>query len=320
MLFPTQEQVAVLAKAKGRLDAAGMATVVPTFASLSAVQDKISASATLRRLGVPQPETTTSLNGWDRFPAFVKDPIGTASGGVRRVGSYHELQQAAAGRRVVVQAAAEGPLAMCQAVFNHGSIVAFHANLRAGEGANGGASHKVSLSTPEIRHFFERLGRDLTWHGALSADAILTADGPLLIDINPRLVEPQNAYLSGVDLVGPMLALAVGEHPEDQADGRPGVATHQLLLAVLAAANHRHGRRRVVKELTDAWRGVGACAASIEELTPLAGDVRAVVPVAMAALATLVEPNAWTWFASGSVAAYALSDTGWHQLLEADPT
>ncbi|MDA8300334.1 MAG: ATP-grasp domain-containing protein [Actinomycetota bacterium] len=319
-LFPTQEQVAVLAKAKARLDAAGVATVVPTFASLSAVQDKISASATLRRLGIPQPETATSPEGWDRFPAFVKEPIGTASGGVRRVSSYDELQKAAAGRRVVVQAEAEGPLTMCQAIFNHGSIVAFHANLRVAEGANGGASHKVSLSAPEVRHWFEVLGRRLAWHGALSADAIMADDDPLLIDVNPRLVEPENAYLSGVDLVGPMLALAVGEHPEAQADGRPGVATHQLLLAVLGAAQQRHGRRSVAGELADAWRHVGSYVGSVEELTPLTGDVRAVIPVALAALATLVAPSTAAWFTSGSVAAYALSDAGWHQILEADPT
>ena len=78
VLFPTQEQVAVLSWAKHQLDAAGVHTAVPPFAAVLAVQDKISASATLRRLGIPQPETAATAEGWDRFPAFVKDPIGTA--------------------------------------------------------------------------------------------------------------------------------------------------------------------------------------------------------------------------------------------------
>ena len=85
VLFPTQEQVAVLSWAKSRLGKAGVATAVPSFAALVAVQDKISASATLRRLGIPQPPSAVGVDGWARFPAFVKDPIGTASGGVRRV-------------------------------------------------------------------------------------------------------------------------------------------------------------------------------------------------------------------------------------------
>ena len=62
-------------------------------------------------------------------------------------------------------------------------------------------------------------------------------DGPVFIDVNPRLVEPQNAYLSGVDLVGSMMGVAIDNHPAAQPAGRPGVATHQLLLAVLGAPN-----------------------------------------------------------------------------------
>jgi hypothetical protein len=93
---------------------------------------------------------------------------------------------------------------MCQSAFDQGSLVAFHANERIAEGASRGASHKRGISLPDVRHFFEVLGSDLQWHGALSADVVLSEDGPLFIDINPRLVEPQNAYLSGVDLVGAM--------------------------------------------------------------------------------------------------------------------
>ncbi len=120
------------------------------------------------------------------------------------VSSRSELLQVAGGRTVLVQAEAKGPLVMCQSAFDQGSLVAFHANERIAEGASRGASHKRGISLPDVRHFFEVLGSDLQWHGALSADVVLSEDGPLFIDINPRLVEPQNAYLSGVDLVGAM--------------------------------------------------------------------------------------------------------------------
>jgi len=320
VFFPTQEQAAVLSWARQRLNADRVATAVPPFAALSAVQDKVAAWSTLHRLGIPQPESSTETAGWDRFPAFVKDPIGTASGGVRRVAGRPEMEAASAGRTVLVQAWAEGPLVMCQSVFDAGTLIAFHASERTAEGANGGASHKRGISLPEARRYFEILGRDLSWHGALSADVILGADGPLFIDINPRLVEPQNAYLSGVDLVSAMIELAAGRHPAPQPEAKAGVATHQLLLAVLGAAQHGRGRRGVVSELLHATTGSRDYLNSKEELTPFVHDLRSVIPVALAAVATVAAPGSWSWFAAGSVSNYALSQQGWQDILHADPT
>ena len=252
VLLPTQEQVAVLSWAKSQLDAAGVATVVPPFAALCAVQDKVSAATTLSRLRIPQPESALEITGWDRFPTFVKDPIGTASGTVCRVVDQAELECASAGRTVLIQAAVDGPLAMCQSVFDAGSLVAFHANERTAEGAGGGASHKRSISLPEVRRYFEILGTDLNWNGALSADVILGEAGPVFIDVNPRLVEPQNAYLSGVDLVGSMMELATEGHAAAQPEATTEVTTHQLLLAVLGAAQQGRGRPGVILELVHA--------------------------------------------------------------------
>ena len=56
-----------------------------------------------------------------------------------------------------------------------------------------------------------RLGEELDWHGALSLDAILTPDGPSYIDVNPRLVEPGNAWRAGVDLVDALMRVSLGE-------------------------------------------------------------------------------------------------------------
>src|SRR5258708_5790460 len=86
LLFPTQEQVAVLSHSAGRLADAGIPTAVPPFDALRAVQDKVSASATLGALGIPQPETAfvgsaDDLRAWRSPPVFVKTPIGTATSG-----------------------------------------------------------------------------------------------------------------------------------------------------------------------------------------------------------------------------------------------
>jgi hypothetical protein len=317
VLFPTQEQVAVLAAAPSLLQSAGALTAVPTFAALEAVQDKISAYRTLLRLGVRQPASAIGAAGWDTFPAFVKDPIGTASGGVRRVEDSRELAVAAAvGHEVLVQAALEGPLAMCQSIFERGRLVAFHASLRTAEGANGGASHKQSIALPDARAGLERIGVDLKWHGALSADVIVTRDGPRFIDVNPRLVEPANARRAGVDLVGALLAVAVGEPAMPQEPGRPGIRTHQLLLAILGAAQSGRGRRGVCQELAAALRHAAGYADSHEELTPVRHDALAAIPVLLATAATLLRPTWWRWFVSSSVSNYALSPEGWRQVQE----
>ncbi|MGD0082412.1 MAG: hypothetical protein ABSD78_04345 [Acidimicrobiales bacterium] len=317
-LIPTQEQVAVLAAVPERLRALRVVTAVPPFRALTAVQDKASAFATLDRLGLPQPAGAVGSAGWDRYPAYVKDAIGTASGGVWRVSSPDELRSVPrSGGQVIVQAAVEGPLAMCQSVFERGKLVAFHANLRTGEGANGGASRKLSIDLPEARSGLEILGSDLGWHGALSADVIVSDSGPVFIDINPRLVEPNNAWYAGVDLVGALLDVARGSSPATPATqevGRAGVATHQLLLAVLGAAQQGKQRRGVAAELLAAWRHAGPYAGSREELSPVRGDLRAAAPLVAASLATLVRPASWRWFAAGSVANYALTAQAWEEI------
>jgi hypothetical protein len=255
------------------------------------------------------------------------------------VSSHARLRQFAASwawddSGVLVQQPVPGPLAMVQSVFAHGELVAFHACQRVREGTSGGSSHKLGITLPSAREHLATLGADLGWHGALSADVILTAGEPLFIDINPRLVEPVNAFLSGVDLIGAMLEAAApastqpastqpasarpasAQSADAQADppggppsGLPGVRTHQLLLAVLGAA--QHGRRRdVLRELRQALTGTGSYRHSTEELArPWS------VPVVAAALATLAAPPTWRRFTGGATSAYSLSPTGWQELL-----
>lgn len=336
LLLPVQEQVAVMALARDRIEAAGLATAVPSFGALAQVQDKVSACRALARIGVPQPPSVIAASAAElagaagadgkaplALPAFVKTPIGTASAGVRRVSSRGELGRLAAeyealgvfagGGRVLVQQPAAGPLVMVQAVFAGGELVAFHACERVREGAAGGASHKRGRLLPQAREQMGRLGAALTWHGALSADVIDGPGGPVFIDINPRLVEPANALASGVDLTGALVEVAMSGTARPQPDGTPGARTHQLLLAVLGAA--QRGRRRdVAGELADAALCRGSYRDSREELTPGRGDLLAPVPVAVAALATLAWPPAWRQFVGGSAGAYSLTPAAWGEL------
>jgi biotin carboxylase len=332
LLLPVQEQVAVMSLARDRIEAAGLATAVPDFGALARVQDKVSAFATLTQAGLPQPPAVVAATAAELedaaelgLPAFVKTPIGTASAGVRRVASREALRRLATDyeRRgvfgqggVLVQQAVAGPLVMVQSVFARGELVACHACERVREGVSGGASHKLGLDLPEAREHLARLGAALDWHGALSADVIASEAGIQFIDINPRLVEPVNALISGVDLVRALVEVACSGTSRPQPPGRPGARTHQLLLAVLAAAQHE-GRRGVARELWDGVLYRGGYRGSREELTPGGGDLLAGVPVTLTALATLVRPAAWRSFTSGGTGAYSLTPAAWAELRRA---
>jgi biotin carboxylase len=321
VLLPTQEQVTVLSAFTTRLP---IPTIVPPFEALRAVQDKVSAYRALAEWGVPQPEThvvssASSLGAIRRFPVFLKRAVSTASSGVRRADDPAQLRRAfddlaTGGAELLVQEAACGPLAMVQAIADHGRMLAVHANVRTREGVSGGACVKESVFDRRIESCIEPLLAGLAWHGPISFDAILTSAGPLFIDVNPRLVEPRNAQLSGVDFVDLALSLALGVHPPASRPSRAGVRTHQLLLAELGAA--RRGRAAVAREVLEALSHRGSFEGSVEELTPIAGDLRAIVPTAVVGALLLAHPPSWRRVSSTSVDAYALSPDGWSAILE----
>jgi hypothetical protein len=95
------------------------------------------------------------------------------------------------------------------------------------------------------------------------ADALSTDEGPLVIDVNPRLVEPMNALLAGVDLLRLMLALASGAHPQAVGAGARRRALAELLLIVLGVAN-RERAGAVIPAFAEAVRGHGVYAGAIE--------------------------------------------------------
>jgi biotin carboxylase len=333
VVFPTQEQVAVLSHQLPRLADAGLRTAVPPFSALRRVQDKISAQRTLEELDIPQPgsaviASATDVRDWSVFPAFVKAPLATGSTGVVRVVDRSTLTEAIAhllersslaSEGVLVQEAVEGTFVMAQCVFDAGSLVAFHACERVQEGANGSAAVKQSLTVGSLRSDLARLGGALRWHGALSVDAIVGGGRARIIDVNPRLVEPGNALAAGTDLVGALLTVAAGGYVEAAPPSRDGARTHQLLMAVLGTAQRTGRRRPVIAELASALGHRGNYTGSREELLPLSRDCRALIPTVAASIATLVRPEYFRFFTEGAVSHYSLSPVGWSQLCGTSP-
>jgi predicted ATP-grasp superfamily ATP-dependent carboligase len=305
VLLPTHEQGFLFARVPQRLQTR-VALALPSFESYRTAHSKAGFSRLLDRLGLLQPATrivtsASELRAAIRFPCVVKTSIGTASRGIWIVRDQIDLASAlreldahgAFTGEVLVQDFAAGAIEKAQGVFCRGELIGFHAYRQIAAGAGGGEAIKQSVTRPQVRAHLATLGEKLAWHGALSVDYILADDSatPLLIDCNPRLVEPMSAYLAGVDLVALLVRVSQGETPAAAAPGRDGVRTRLAMQALLGCASGGGSRRDIVCE---SWRlvsGSGAYAGSTEELTPVRLDWVSAMPLAMIALVLLSAPS-----------------------------
>jgi predicted ATP-grasp superfamily ATP-dependent carboligase len=320
VLLPVHEQAYLFAAARARLPA-DVGIALAEFAAFEQVQSKARLAELLTRLDVPQPDTMMIHNADDfarprPTPFFVKAAFGTASVGVWRVADAqaHEALSAQLAQRqafaagIVVQAAVTGALERSQAVFDRGRLVALHIYRQIAEGPGGGDVLKLSVVDPEVRAIVGTIGHALTWHGALSFDYIRDHAGtPRFIDANPRLVEPMNAWLSGVDLPGALLKISRGKNPPTQPDGRAGVLTRLGLMGLLDAARRRQCRRDVLAELFLLATGSGRYRSAREELLPLGRDPLCALPLAIVIAKLLVNPASSAQLAGGTIAAYSLT-------------
>jgi predicted ATP-grasp superfamily ATP-dependent carboligase len=321
VLLPIHEQGFLLARVQPRL-VGRVALALPSFENYRAAHSKAGFSRLLDQLGLPQPATRivkseSALRDAMKFPSVVKTSVGTASRGIWFVRNEADLVDAlqalnaggAFADEVLVQDFVAGTTEKAQAVFCRGRLVGFHAYRQIAAGAGGGEAIKQSVSRPVARDLLSKIGEKLAWHGALSVDYVMPDDGgtPLLIDCNPRLVEPMNAYLAGLDLVGLLLRVSQGETPQVAAgEGRAGVRTHLAMQALLGCAARGGTRRDVLREC---WRLVtrsGPYAGSREELTPVRLDGFSAVPLAMMAILLLAAPKLSVTLARGGWGAHLL--------------
>jgi predicted ATP-grasp superfamily ATP-dependent carboligase len=325
VLLPIHEQGFLFARAQQRLeDRVGLA--LPGFESYRTAHNKAGFSRLLDQLGLPQPATLVvksadELREVIRFSSVVKTAVGTASRGIWFVRDEAELESAlqdidaqdlgvngAFTDEVLVQAFVAGATEKAQAVFCRGELIGFHAYRQIAAGAGGGEAVKQSVIRPDVRALLATIGEKLAWHGALSVDYILPDDSatPLLIDCNPRLVEPMNAYLAGVDLVGLLLRISRGEIPAVAPDSRDGVRTHLAMQALLGCALRGGTRRDLMREGWHLVTGGGPYAGSTEELTPVRLDWISAVPLAMTAIFLLAAPKLAKRLARGGWGAHLL--------------
>ena len=331
VLLPTHEQGFLFARVQQRLkDRAGIA--LPDFASYRTAHSKAGFSRLLDQLGLPQPPTLVvksadELREAIRFPSVVKTSVGTASRGIWFVRDACDLNIAlydletsgAFADEVLVQDLITGTTEKAQSVFCRGRLVGFHAYHQVMAGVGGGEAIKESVSRPMVRGLVEKIGARLGWHGALSVDYLLPLDSrtPLLIDCNPRLVEPMNAYRAGADLVDLLLRVSLGETPATLPESREGVLTHLSMQALLGCASRGGTRRDLIEEGWHLLKASGPYEGSSEELTPVQLDWPSAVPLAMTALLLLVSPGLANKLARGGFGAHLL-DIGSIRMIESE--
>jgi predicted ATP-grasp superfamily ATP-dependent carboligase len=320
VLLPTHEQGFLFARVSERSGGrAGLA--LPSFASYRVAHSKASFSRLLDELGLPQPKTRivkseNELRNAVGFPGVIKTAVGTASRGIWFVRDQADLERAlqelnAAGAfadEVLAQPFVGGTTEKAQGVFCRGELIGFHAYRQVAAGAGGGEAIKESVARPDIRTMLAEIGAKLAWHGALSIDYLMPVSGgkPLLIDCNPRLVEPMSAYLAGTDLVGLLLSLSRGETPAGLPESREGVRTHLAMQALLGCALRGGSRRDLLREC---WRLATAAepyADSTEELTPVGLDWVSAAPLSMTAMLLLASPKFAGQLARGGFGAHLL--------------
>jgi len=323
VLLPIHEQGLLFSRIRERLGAR-VAIALPSFESYRTAVRKSDFSRLLQEISLPQPPTRivtwADVAALATYPCVVKAPVGTASRGTAVLHTSADIPVVRAAMadiklatdEVLLQEFVPGVVERAQAVFCDGELIGFHAYRQLRAGAGGGDAAKESVSRPQVRVDLARVGNRLAWHGALSVDYILDVSrrAPVYIDCNPRLVEPMNAAIAGVDLVELLLAVSLGNRPVPVPDGIAGVRTHLALQVLMGQALASGRRRDILRETCNLCARRGPFADSIEELTPVGEDWLSAVPFVVTAAALLLWPRA----------ARGLQRKGWGEHLLSEDT
>ena len=325
VLLPVHEQAFLFSAVRDQL-VSKVGITISDFSSFALLQSKAAFAGLLANLGLPHPRTNlvnsrSQLEGMSHFPYYVKAPYSTAGCGVWRIDNVEDRSQAIStlekqglltGRTdIVVQDVAIGVLCQAQAVFEQGRLVAVHCTSQQAEGIGGSQSARLSVDHPVVRQHLAMLGRHLDWHGPLTLDYLFdpATEEPAYIEANPRLVEPMNAVMSGVNIAEVLIRLSLGESfgQEPVKIGRFGVRSHSLLATLLGLADRGESRLRLVNEAFSAILKHGAYKDSLEDLTPITTDWQSLIPMAFVGLQLLESPARAKQIAGRAVSTYALT-------------
>jgi predicted ATP-grasp superfamily ATP-dependent carboligase len=325
VLFPANEQAYLFAWAKDYLTPlVGLA--VADFSAFNRLQTKAAFMQLLDEIGLPHPLTRIA-HTWPEIeeaaafftaPCYLKTSYGTASTGVWRIEREPALpeikarlseQQLLDGQtEFLVQAAAVGKFEQSHAIFDRGHLLALHCTRRLLEGAQGGATLKMGVNRPLVRQHFEAIGRHLAWHGSLSIDYFWDEQTgqPAYIDANPRITEPMNAVVNGINLADLQVQLSLGREISAFPPIQTALKSHNAIQAVLGAAGRRRSRLDVLREMGRVVLKKGIYRDSREGMTPVWQDAPSLLPLAVVLTGLLLDPRSEQQLTLKTIANYSL--------------
>jgi glutathione synthase/RimK-type ligase-like ATP-grasp enzyme len=325
VLFPANEQAYLFAWAKDYLTPlVGLA--VADFSAFKRLQTKSAFIQFLDEIHLPHPVTQIA-HTWPEIeqagtfftmPYFIKTSFGTASTGVWCIKQKEDLslvnskldeQRLIDGQtEFLIQEVAPGNFEQSHAIFDHGLLIALHCTRRLLEGAQGGAVVKIGVKRPLVQQHFEKIGRTLDWHGSLSIDYFWNEQTgqPSYIDANPRITEPMNAVVNGINLADLQVQLSLGKEISTPSPIYPPVKSQSAIQSLLGAASWRYSRRDVLHEMIRVLFKKGIYRSCHEGMTPVLQDFPSILPIIFILINLLWDPKKEKSLALNTIANYSL--------------
>jgi carbamoyl-phosphate synthase large subunit len=189
-VLPTNDlDLCALGAAHARLAAAGVALLGPVPDSVEIFGDKLRAAQWLEARGFATPETCElekAEQAIERFglPLVAKARCGQGSEGLSVCRTPEDLRRALP--HAVLQPLVRGPEFNLDVLRGPRGVVSVVPKRKL-EMFAGGTQRAETLDAPELVSLGVRLGDALGHLGSVDVDVILEADGPCVLDINPRL-------------------------------------------------------------------------------------------------------------------------------------
>jgi hypothetical protein len=327
VLLPVHEEALLFSKRLEDLSAI-VHVALPAFDDYCQLFSKINFMKLLDGLVVPHPltlicKTTDDVRKSVFYPCFLKTDYGTASTGVWNLRDEGDLDRVLSGLEddgngLLIQEPARGVMEIAYALFDSGTLVSFHACRRMREGMNGSSSGKIGVNRPRVVEHFRLIGRALSWHGALAVDYFWDdeADAPSYIDASPRLVEPMNAAMNGINMAEGLVELSMGRGSSLPLVPSKGERTHMLMMAILLIAAKGGTRHEILAEIEKARMGEGPYRGSVEELNNDDLDRGSHIPLVVIAARLFLNPKSAAKISVSTVKNYALDYATIRRIIE----
>jgi predicted ATP-grasp superfamily ATP-dependent carboligase len=325
VLLPSHEQAFLFAWAKEILTPL-VGIAVSDFPAFQRLQTKSAFMHFLDEIDLPHPPTRYAKT-WAEIQeavnffgncCYIKSDYGTASTGVWRVNGEKDLnilkellydQKTFDGQNeIIVQEASHGVFEQLHSIFDHGRLVAIHCTRRLKEGLGGGAALKIGVDRPIVREDLTKIGEYIKWHGSLSIDYFYNLQNgkAYYIDANPRITEPMNSVVNGINLAEMQVQLSLGKFIPTIHTSSITNKSHSTIQAMLAAVEQRYSRIDVLKEMFMVINKNGIYNNSQEGMTPVTKDFPSILPLCSVFLQLLCNPQIGYSIAQKTIANYSL--------------